>query len=80
MTRDNRRWGGGDPPAVFFTYVPRRHGRHAMNLLTGFEGILQVDGYSGYHNLAGPKRTGGMPLKLAHCWAHSRRKLHDIYR
>jgi transposase len=85
-------WGGGDPPAVVFTYAPPsrrmhafacqamgRHGRHAMDILTGFEGILQVDGYTGYDALAKPKRVGGMPLTLAYCWAHSRRKLHDIY-
>lgn len=79
VTRDDRGWGGGDPPAVVFTYAPGRHGRHAMDILKGFEGILQVDGYTGYDALAEPKRVGGMPLTLAYCWAHSRRKLHDIY-
>jgi hypothetical protein len=79
VTRDDRGWGGGDPPAVVFTYAPGRHGCHAMDILTGFEGILQVDGYTGYDALAEPKRVGGMPLTLAYCWAHSRRKLHDIY-
>ena len=34
---------------------------------------------TGYDALAEPKRVGGMPLTLAYCWAHSRRKLHDIY-
>ena len=79
VTRDDRGWGGGDPPAVVFTYAPGRHGHHAMDILVGFDGILQVDGYTGYDALAGPKRVGGMPLTLAYCWAHSRRKLHDIY-
>ena len=79
VTRDDRGWGGGDPPAVVFTYASGRHGRHAMDILRGFEGILQVDGYTGYDALAEPKRVGGMPLTLAYCWAHSRRKLHDIY-
>jgi transposase len=44
VTRDDRGWGGGDPPAVVFTYAPGRHGCHAMDILTGLEGILQVDG------------------------------------
>lgn len=60
-------------------HAPGRHGHHAMNILTGFEGILQVDGYTGYDALAEPKRVGGTPLTLAYCWAHFRRKLHDIY-
>ena len=79
LTRDDRGWGGGDPPAVVFTYAPGRHGSHAMNILTGFDGILQVDCYTGYDALAEHRRVGVAPLTLAHCWAHSRRKLHDIY-
>ncbi len=39
----------------------------------------KVDGYTCYDALAEPKRVGGTPLTLAYCWAHSRRKLHDIY-
>jgi transposase len=50
-----------------------------MDILRGFEGILQVDGYTGYDALAEPRRAGGKPLTLAYCWAHARRKLHDIY-
>lgn len=79
LTRDDRGWGGGDPPAVVFTYAPGRSGTYAMNILRGFEGILQIDGYAGYDALAETRRVGGAPLTLAYCWAHSRRKLHDIY-
>ena len=79
LTRDDRGWCGGDPPAVVFTYAPGRSGSHAMNILLGVDGILQVDGYTGYDALAEPRRVGGKPLTLAYCWAHSRRKLHDIY-
>ena len=79
LTRDDRGWGGEDPPAVVFTYAPGRHGSHAMDILRGFDGILQVDGYTGYDALAGPKRVNGKPVTLAYCWAHARRKLHDIY-
>ena len=34
-----------------------------------------MDAYGGYSHLAKPDRKGGMPLKLAFCWAHGRRKL-----
>ena len=50
-----------------------------MDILRGFDGILQVDGHTGYNALAELRRVGGAPLTLAYCWAHSRRKLHDIY-
>ena len=79
LTRDDRGWNGADPPAVVFTYAPGRSGSHAMDILRGFEGVLQVDGYAGYDVLGEPRRVGGAPLTLAYCWAHARRKLHDIY-
>jgi hypothetical protein len=34
-----------------------------------------IDAYGSYSHLAKPDRIGGMPLKLAFCWAHGRRKL-----
>lgn len=80
LTRDDRGWGGNDPPAVVFTYGDSRQGAHAMRILHGFEGVLQVDGYAGYDALARTKRIGGKPLQLAYCWAHARRKLHEIHK
>ena len=75
MMRDDRSWGGSDPPGVVFRYAPGRGGAHADRMLRGFEGILQVDGYGGYNRLADPRRTGGDPLRLAYCWAHARREV-----
>ena len=40
-----------------------------------FDGVLQVDGYGGYHRLARPGRKGGAPLRLAWCWSHGRREI-----
>lgn len=75
MLRDDRPWGGTDPPGVVFTYAPGRGGSHAEDMLKGFDGILQVDGYAGYNRLADARRTGGAPLRLAYCWAHARREI-----
>jgi transposase len=80
LTRDDRGWGGSDPPAVVFTYGDSREGAHAMRILHSFDGTLQVDGYAGYEALSRAKRIGGKPLQLAHCWAHARRKLHEIHK
>ena len=77
MARDDRPWGGADPPGVVFSYIPSRAGAHAEHLLKGFDGVLQVDGYAGYKRLARHEREGGKPLVLAQCWAHCRRKLID---
>lgn len=48
LARDDRPWGGDDPPGVAFTYAPGRSGQHADIILKGFSGILQVDGYAGW--------------------------------
>lgn len=77
LARDDRPWGGTDPPGVAYCYAPGRGGEHAEAFLDGFTGILQVDGYTGYNRLTRPDRGGG-PLILAYCWAHARRKLHEI--
>lgn len=75
LARDDRAWGGGDPPGVAFTYAPGRSGQHADNILSGFSGILQVDGYAGYNRLL---KRPAQDVTLAYCWAHARRKLHDV--
>ena len=66
--RDDRPWGGADPPAVAYVYAPDRKAERPMAHLAGFTGVLQVDGYEGYRALA----KGGA-VKLAFCWAHVRR-------
>jgi transposase len=75
VLRDERGCNGPAPPGVVFHYRPGRKGEYAAEILTGFNGTIQVDAYGGYTHLATPKRTGGDPLRLAFCWAHGRRKL-----
>ncbi len=75
VVRDDRGFGGADPPIVVYHYAPGRGGDHAERILIGFEGVLQVDGYAGYHRLARPERKGGAPLRIASCWSHSRREI-----
>jgi transposase len=77
IARDDRPWGGMDPPAVAYSYAPGRGGEHAINLLAGFSGVLQVDGYVVYKKLTDTKRAGG-PVVLAYCWGHKRRKFYEI--
>ena len=79
LARDDRPWNGTAPPGVAFTYAPGRGGLHAEQILQGFGGILQVDGYAGYNRLIAPGRVGA-GIQLAYCWAHARRKLIDITR
>jgi transposase len=78
LARDDRGWGGEEPPGVIYFYADGRGGIHAEKFLAGFKGILQVDGYSGYNRLTKSTRADG-PLTLAFCWAHARRKLKEVF-
>lgn len=75
LARDDRAFGGADPPGVVFRYAPGRGGVHAEQILAGFDGVLQVDGYAGYNRLEKSDRQGGSPLRLAYCWSHGRREV-----
>ncbi len=50
--RDDRPWGGTDPPAVAYVYAPDRKAERPIAHLVDFKGVLQVDGYGGYAALA----------------------------
>ena len=75
LARDDRPFGGADRPGVVFRYAPGRGGVHAEQMLAGFDGVLQVDGYAGYNRLEKTDRQGGSPLRLAYCWSHGRREV-----
>lgn len=76
LARDDRAWNGPEPPGVAFTYAPGRSGKYATEILQGFGGILQVDGYAGYNRVLDLRDNE--PIQLAYCWAHARRKLFDL--
>ena len=72
--RDDRPWGGNDPPAVLYHYSPDRKAERPAAHLKTFSGILQVDGYPGFEPLAARD-----DIDLAACWAHTRRKFYDVH-
>ena len=71
--RDDRTWGGRDPPGVAYVYAPDRKAERPIAHLAGFKGVLQVDGYGGYRALA---ERGD--VELAFCWAHVRRRFYEL--
>jgi transposase len=78
IATDDRPWGGPAPPAVAYVFAEDRKGERAKELLQGFSGILQVDGYAGYNGLVDPIRDGGA-VTIAFCSAHARRKFYDVH-
>lgn len=75
--RDDRPFGGADPPAVLFRASRDRSGDHPHEHLTCLSGILQADAYAGYNWLLVPDRQPG-PIVEALCWAHARRKFFEL--
>src|SRR5262245_16653669 len=71
--RDDRPWGGSDPPGVAYVYAPDRKAEQVIAHLEGFTGILQVDGYGGYKVVARHNA-----VQLAFCWSHVRRKFYEL--
>jgi transposase len=71
--RDDRPWGGSDPPAVAYVYAPNRKAEQPIAHLAGFTGVLQVDGYAGYRAFA--NKNG---VQLSFCWAHVRRRFYEL--
>src|ERR1700722_1236387 len=72
--RDDRPAGSQEPSAVWFAYSPDRKGEHPAEHLKSYKGILQADGYAGFNKLY----EKGDIVEAA-CWAHVRRKFHDLY-
>jgi transposase len=75
--RDDRPFGGPDPPAAVFHYSRDRGGEHPRSHLAGYGGILQADAYGGYGQLYLAGRSPG-PITEALCWAHGRRKFFEL--
>lgn len=68
------RGGPPDTPITLYSYDPSRSSAIAQNLLEGFRGIVQTDGYEGYSFLD----SKDSPCIHAGCLAHARRKFVDV--
>lgn len=71
--RDDRPAGVDTPPAVWCAYSGDRKGEHPRQHLGAFHGTLQADAYAGFQHLY----ANG--IREAACWAHARRKFHEIH-
>ncbi len=73
MVRDDRPFGGNDPPVAAYFYSPDRSGEHAEAFLAGYSGIMQADAFAGFGRLY----QQGAIVEAA-CWAHGRRKFFEL--
>lgn len=72
--RDERPQGMKSAPAVWFAYTPDRKGIRPQEHLAEFRGTVHADGYAGFNRL-----YDGKTRFEAACWAHVRRKFHDLH-
>jgi transposase len=77
VVRDDRPFGGADPPAAAYFYSSDRSGVHPQTWLAAFTGIMQADAFSGFGKLYRPGRKAGEIVEAA-CWAHARRKFFEL--
>ncbi len=75
--RDDRPFGGVDPPTAAFHYSGSRSGEYPREHLAAYAGIMQVDAYAGYNDLCDGKRKPA-PVIEAACWSQGRRRLFDL--
>ena len=67
------RGGPPDKPAVLYSYRETRGSRHITDILTGFSGYLQTDGYEAYETAI----AGNPDIIHVGYMAHARRKFHE---
>ncbi len=61
--------------AAWYMLEPSRSTETIRNVLGDYEGIVMCDGYAGYERLAAGSNG---KLRLAHCFAHARRKFYEL--
>ena len=77
--RDDRPFGGADPPMVAYRFEDSRSGDCVARHLAGFGGLLQVDGYCGLQT-GSPKGAGANDgVTLAAWFAHVRRRFYELH-
>lgn len=71
---DGYMWAASNADAIYFRFEPTRSGTIVKEILgDDYTGVVMSDGYRGYNHLN--EKTN---VKLAHCWAHARRKFFAI--
>ena len=64
---------------VAYRFEDSRGGDCVARHMRGFAGILQVDGYAAYAQLAKAKAGTNETVTLAGCWAHLRRRFYELH-
>ena len=74
---DDRPWCGPLPPAAAYVYAVDRKGIRPAAHVEDFRGTMQVDGYTGFGQVA--RQRADASVRLVFCWAHARRGLFEFH-
>ncbi|MDG1458566.1 MAG: IS66 family transposase [Pseudoprimorskyibacter sp.] len=72
--RDERPWSGQSPPCAWYKFTIDRKGEHPVSHLSGYQGWVHADGYTGFNGVFGDGKASEMA-----CMAHVRRKFVDVF-
>ena len=75
--RDDSPWDGPLPPVAVWVYTDGRKHASPLPQLGTFSGVLQVDGWKGFKDLAASNPNGA--IILAFCWSHARREFYEVF-
>ena len=67
--RDERPWKGDAPPCAWYQFSEDRKGKHPVNHLSGYKGVVHADGFTGFNGLFGEEGAHEQA-----CMVHVRRK------
>lgn len=67
--RDERPWKGDAPPCAWYQFSEDRKGKHPVDHLSGYKGVVHADGFTGFNGLFGEERA-----QQQACMVHVRRK------
>jgi len=73
---DDRPWAGPSHPIAAYVYSEDRKNIRPADHLAAFRGVLQVDGYDGFKQLADNRIDASVTLTF--CWAHMRRAFFEF--
>jgi len=63
------------PPMILYDYQKTRKADAPREFLSGFDGILETDGYQVYHTL---EKEQDIRFRVAGCWIHARRPFAEV--
>ena len=67
-------WAVSNRVGSYYQFEPTRSGKVALEILSGYQGGVVTDGFSGYNRI-----KNNPDYRVGHCWSHARREFYERY-